>query len=103
MWIKQLRIYGGNNRPDGIDLLAGEVLRAYRVGFLTRDIWQGDLTRPLSQNSWNYVEGNLSTGLIHLESGTAKAGLFLGRPSAGAGSRMHWKNWRIQVRRVKGS
>jgi RHS repeat-associated protein len=26
--------------------------------FLTRDIWQGDLTRPLSLNGWNYVEGN---------------------------------------------
>jgi RHS repeat-associated protein len=26
--------------------------------FLTKDSWQGDYTRPLSQNSWNYVEGN---------------------------------------------
>jgi len=26
--------------------------------FLTRDTWQGDYTRPLSLNRWNYVEGN---------------------------------------------
>jgi RHS repeat-associated protein len=26
--------------------------------FLTRDVWQGDYTRPLSLNGWNYVEGN---------------------------------------------
>jgi hypothetical protein len=25
---------------------------------LTRDTWQGDYTRPLSLNRWNYVEGN---------------------------------------------
>jgi RHS repeat-associated protein len=26
--------------------------------FLTRDSWQGDYSRPLSLNRWNYVEGN---------------------------------------------
>jgi RHS repeat-associated protein len=26
--------------------------------FLTRDVWQGDYTRPLSLNRWIYVEGN---------------------------------------------
>src|SRR3990172_777241 len=26
--------------------------------FLTRDVWPGDYTRPLSLNGWNYVEGN---------------------------------------------
>jgi RHS repeat-associated protein len=26
--------------------------------FLTQDSWQGDYTRPLSLNGWNYVEGN---------------------------------------------
>ena len=26
--------------------------------FLTKDSWQGDYNRPLSLNSWNYVEGN---------------------------------------------
>ncbi len=26
--------------------------------FLTRDTWQGDYTRPLSLNKWNYVSGN---------------------------------------------
>jgi RHS repeat-associated protein len=26
--------------------------------FLTKDVWQGDYTSPLSLNSWNYVEGN---------------------------------------------
>ena len=26
--------------------------------FITRDTWQGDYTKPLSLNRWNYVEGN---------------------------------------------
>jgi RHS repeat-associated protein len=26
--------------------------------FLTKDVWQGDYTRPLSLNAWNYVAGN---------------------------------------------
>jgi len=26
--------------------------------FLTKDVWQGDYTRPLSLNKWMYVEGN---------------------------------------------
>ena len=26
--------------------------------FLTQDSWQGNYTRPLSLNRWNYVEGN---------------------------------------------
>jgi hypothetical protein len=30
-----------------------------KVGrFLTKDVWQGDYSRPLSLNGWNYVEGN---------------------------------------------
>jgi RHS repeat-associated protein len=26
--------------------------------FITKDVWPGDYTRPLSLNGWNYVEGN---------------------------------------------
>lgn len=34
-------------------------LYAPRTGrFLTKDTWQGDYTRPLSLNGWNYVEAN---------------------------------------------
>jgi RHS repeat-associated protein len=54
--------YGFTN--EWTDASTGDVyLRArwYAPGqgrFLTKDTWEGDYTRPMSLNRWNYVEGN---------------------------------------------
>ncbi len=52
------------NTNEWTDASTGDVyLRArwYAPGqgrFLTKDTWEGDYTRPLSYNRWNYVESN---------------------------------------------